>query len=259
MGEENPPPFFEADVLKNYIVDADLEKYYPNLSEFLWTGKVSYQAQIQEAFEFVCDEIRHRGIELRKFGTPLDLLRPEGTTTDQNVLASRTDTATYTSQYIIGQDSFTRLVIDVSSLSAQTGFAFTLQGSNDVNVNASSPPTHWTDILTLKPFQVGVISGTFTDEYKYYRFVTVQTGASISYTISLVDTTVERLVVWQSFRIIFEDFTREEGDIWFQRAKTAEDRYQKHLQVTRFFVDEDGDNRVTEKDVLTHMSARMGR
>ena len=243
-------------MFKNYIVDEDLEKYYPNLSEFLWKKTTSYATQIQEAFDFVSDEMRHRGIDLRKYGKSLDLKRAVDSTADQNVLTSTVELTGTTQGYIVGQDAFNRFVVNVTAITGTP--TFTLEGSNDVKVTPSAPPANWQTITSLKPIKAGEITIVFNEEFRYYRLVST-VAASVTYTASLVETTIDRLVVWMAFSIIFHDFSREATDIWAMRAVKAEEHYQNHLRVIRFMTDEDEDNKVTEADRMTRMSARMGR
>ncbi|MEE9586224.1 MAG: hypothetical protein V3W09_04910, partial [Nitrososphaerales archaeon] len=79
-------------MLKNFVVDADLKAYYPNLTTYLWSSSSDYATQILEAFQLILDELRARGLNPRKMGIPLDLGRAVTDTDLQHALESVTET-----------------------------------------------------------------------------------------------------------------------------------------------------------------------
>lgn len=43
------------------VIDTDLEKYYPDIQDHLWSGQANYSTQIQLAWEYVKQDIKAKG------------------------------------------------------------------------------------------------------------------------------------------------------------------------------------------------------
>ena len=240
-------------MLKNFVVDADLKKFYPKLANYIWSTQSDYSTQITEAFNILLDDIRSRELEARTLMVPLDLKRAANSTADQDVLlTSSAETATTTSTHIDGIDGYKRYVVNVSAITGTSGYAIKLQGSNEQGINDATEPTNWTDIATISPTATGETSSVIQNEFKYYRYVnTVTAGTpSITYTAGLYETWIDRVIAHKTFEMIFRDFMKEAGDIWDERSKSHAAMYSQALQGHRFTVDADDNNLVNTADVL---------
>lgn len=45
----------------NNVIDSDLKKYFPDLTDSLWTGETNFSDQINKAFEYVKIDIKNKG------------------------------------------------------------------------------------------------------------------------------------------------------------------------------------------------------
>ena len=59
---------------------------------------------------------------------------------------------------------------------------------------------------------------------------------------------VKRMVIFKAFQLIFEDFSRDVGDIWEIRAEKAGDRYDLLIENTPIVFDQSGDEIVDSKE-----------
>lgn len=51
-----------ASKIVNPVIQADLEKNHPNLSDDLWSGETNFQTQIDKAFDYVRGRIKNKGL-----------------------------------------------------------------------------------------------------------------------------------------------------------------------------------------------------
>jgi hypothetical protein len=247
-------------MLKNFVVDADLKKFYPKLANYIWSTQSDYSTQITEAFNILLDDFRSRELEARTLMLPLDLKRAASSTADQDViLTSSAETSTTTGLHINGVTGYNRYVVNVSALTS-TGYAIKLQGSNEQGINDATEPTNWTDIVTITPTTTGESSSVFQAEYNYYRYVNTVTGTTITYTVGLYETWLDRLIAHKAFEMIFRDFSKLPGDVWDERSKAHANMYEQGMQARRFTVDADDNNLIDSGDILSQSAqVHMGR
>lgn len=249
-------------MLRNFVVQADLLKYYPKLASYLPSTQSDWTTQISEAFNIVLDDIRAREIEPRLMMIPLDLKRAETSTADQDTLTSSTETETTTGTHIDGVSGFNRFTVNVTAMTGTSGYAIKLQGSNDIDVTDSVEPDNWEDIATISPTATGESSSVFQREYKYYRYVnTVTAGTpSITYTAAIHETFVDRWVIHKAMQLIGQGLTKEDNDRWDRVAQTAEQFYNNAMQAYKFTLDSDDNNLVDGTDVQGEsLQARLTR
>lgn len=239
-------------MLKNYLIDADLKRYYPNLAKYLWTTQSDYSTQIDEAFALILDDLRARNLEPRRMMTPIDVIRAVNATGEQDILTRVTETASTTpSGYAEGIDGFNRFVVQAFASSAGP-HTIKLQGSNDQGVSASAPPTNWEDIVSLSFTTPATKSITFDFQYKWYRRLSTIGGASptIAYDASLVETSPDRWIIWRTLAMIFRDFSKQPNDSWDEKSREALANYEQALSAYKFTVDTNDDNLVSGADAL---------
>mgnify|MGYP001570317093 FL=1 len=241
-------------MLKNFVVDADLKKFYPKLANYIWSTQSDYSTQITEAFNIVLDDFRARELEARTLMIPLDLKRAATSTANQNLLlTSSAETSTTTGLHINGVTGYNRYVVNVSAITGSS-FAIKLQGSNEQSINDATEPTNWTDIVTITPTAIGESSSVFQNEFNYYRYINTVTGTTITYTIGLYETWIDRLIAHKAFEMIFRDFSKLPGDIWDERGKSHANMYEQAIQSRKFTVDADDNNLINSGDILNQSS-----
>ena len=247
-------------MLRNFVVQADLLKYYPKLASYLPSTQNDWSTQITESFNIVLDDIRAREIEPRLMMIPLDLKRAETSTADQDTLTSSAETETTTGTHIDGVSGFNRFTVNVTAITGVTGYAIKLQGSNDIDVTDSVEPDNWEDIATISPIATGESSSVFQREYKYYRYVNTVTGTTITYTAAIYETFVDRWVIHKAMQLIGQGLTKEDNDRWDRVAQTAEQFYNNAMQAYKFTLDADDNNLIGPgEDQDDSLQARLTR
>jgi len=232
--------------MRNFVTDEDLRKFFPRITEFLGSQRVDFGWQTAEAFQQTVDSMRVRGIEVRQLMRPLDLLYVGDDPPE--TITSVVKTTTWQSECLVGTDGFNRVVVDVSALVTTAGtevYVVELQGSRDLNVDESNPPTNWTTVWKAQVKRLGQLTSQFADEYPYYRISITITGAgspSITFTALLYETWIERAVIHKSLSMIFADFSKVKDDIWERRSDKEEQEYDNALQMAQFYVDRNNDN-----------------
>lgn len=239
-------------MLTNYVVQADLLKYYPKLASYLPSTQSDFSTQITEAFNIILDDIRAKEIEARSLMIPLDLKRAATSTSFQHILTSSAETTTTTGTHIRGVSGFKRFVCSVSAMTGTSGYAIKLQGSNDQAISDSTEPSNWTDIATISPIATGTTSSVFQAEYHYYRYInTVTAGTpSITFTLSLVENGFDRWVIHKALELIMMDLAKIDQSMWEPRMERHRNYYENALNAYKFTMDANDDNLVTNVDIL---------
>lgn len=267
-------------MLKNYIDDSDLQKYYPKINSYIWSGTSDYSVQTSEAFNQIVDDLIARELDYVRLGTPIDLLRTLTSTDYQHKLAYETFSVNDFQTHLQGFRGFRRLVIDVLSNSV-TGSKgkLVLQGSNDIGISDSTEPANWIDISITTIGSAGVVSSVFQTEYEYYRVGLYHTDSddatadnvttftegtsfaqgSFKISVSLVETYIDRWIIWKTFEMIFRDFSKEANDIWDKRAEECSRLYKQSLDGFKFIYDTNIDNLVTKADTLQNAQSGLIR
>ncbi len=223
-------------MIKNFVTDIDIETYYRKIGKILKSGDTSFEVKRMQAFDLVLDDFRFRSIDARKLHIPLDLNRPTTTTTTQVNLIPFTKTATFTSEYILGQQGFKRFVVGISAITSGTTITYNMkfQGSND-SLRAEA---NWEEIGNYNLTATGNTTIVSQIEYYYYRYVlTVGTGGSITFTVGLYETWVDRLIINKTLELIFFEMIMTAGDVWDIRCQQAKADYELVMQTAKYFVD----------------------
>lgn len=240
-------------MIRNYITDTDLDEHYPNITDYLPDSLSNWQAQIDEAFELMLNDLRSREIDVRTLGVPLDLKRAATSTADQNTLTSSTEAVSTTSTHIKGRDGFRRFAINVTALSGTASVA--LQGSNDLQITDSTEPTNWTAITSISPTATGESSAVIDGQYRYYRIVSTVSG-SITYTAALYEVYYDIWVIYKTLWLIFTYLAKSPDDIWDKRAKMYDQLYSTTLTGFKFYIDSDDNNLIDDGDTSNKSGQR---
>lgn len=232
-------------MLKCRIISSDLKLYDQAIEKYLPREQPDWNPQISEAFELLKDKIRARGVPVRLLGIPLDLNRLPTETAKQNTLTSFTKTANFSGKHIVGIDGFRRFVVNVTAISAASGFTFQLQGSNDQDITNETEPSNWSLVSTLTPTATGETSIVLADEYKYYRLNLTVPGSgspSVTFTASLVETYFDRWIIYEALALIYAMLSKETGDVWTEKSKSAMIAFDLAFDSYKFSEDLNDDN-----------------
>ena len=237
-------------MIKNFIVDNDLEAYYPDFVNYRRGGQLDFSDTISKAFDVVIRDIINRGFNPRLMMIPIDLNRDADTTENYQHLVSRTVSANDSGYAWEGSGREGRFVVNISSRTADTGWTFELQGSNETE-RPDDASTYWETLSTVSIAVNG--SGTtnylFTDLHKWYRLkVTLASGVgSIAFTCGVYETAYDHLIVHKTMEIAFAQWTTRLSNQWEFRYERARVDYEAALGSTRFAYDADEDG-LTEDD-----------
>jgi hypothetical protein len=87
----------------------------------------------------------------------------------------------------------------------------------------------------------------FEDEYHYYRItltVTASESPSITFTASLLETYIDRWIIWLSLSLIYHMISKSTDDGWLKRSEDAINNFNLAFDNYTFTVDKDEDNLV---------------
>jgi len=210
-------------MLTNYVVDADLKQYHPNLNKQLWSQQSTYANQINEAFSIVLDDFHNMGVNPRLLQTPL-LLNSE------TIATSTTGTGVKANDDETVDNNYRRIVFDVTAIS----------GTWSVILDGATGDADYREVASMTADSVGVQSITFTPQYRWYRVRTVS-GTTLSYSAKLVETIFDRCVVYKAFSIIFSDFRKSQGDSWDLLASSYDSKYDAAMKSIKYTLDSNED------------------
>ena len=227
-------------MVKNFVTDEDLKTYYPRMDKIYPSGETSHEKSRMQAFDLLLDDLRFRDIDARRLHHPIDL-NYLATSTDAHInMLPFTKTATYTSEYVKGLQGFKRFVVMITSATTPTVISYNIkfQGSNDDDLAEAN----WEDIGDYDLTATGQTTVVMQTEYFYYRYVlTIDAGGSITYTVGLYETYIDRLIVLKAFQLIFNNLRAERGDVWDMRYEQAVTDYEMVMETAKYHVDTDED------------------
>lgn len=226
-------------MLRSFITDEDLKKYHPNLKRQLWTSQSDYSEQIAEALHIVLTDLNNRQVNPRLLMIPFDLLS-NGTTANFATSITLTNSATGTGIQAgtYGDRNYRRLVFNDTNISGT--WAITLQGSNDNRTfqNAGA---------SLTATDIGEQSVIFSNQYKYYRYLMDEVAnGSISFSAYLVEDIWDKLVIYKTFELIFQDFMKAQNDQFDILAHSYQTRYESELSAVKYLYDSDDNGAITD-------------
>lgn len=238
MGEGKLSPIFykRPKMLKNFVTDSYLERYFPDIINYRRGGQNDYTNAIAQAFDVVLDDLSNRGINPRLCMIPIDLCRDENTNPQIQKLVSQS-TASQFLGYAWKGNRERRWVTTVTS---GTG-VFTLQGSN-----LSSRPTDndatWEDIQTINYVdETTVTNVTITTMYKWYRLKVVP-GETMVFTSAIYETQFDKLIAFRALELISAGWKTGQNSMWDSRKDDMKREYDAQMESIKFGYDanEDG-------------------
>jgi hypothetical protein len=225
-------------MLRNFVTDSDLQKYYPKISGSLWAGSADYQNQIDTAFENLTLDLWNRGINPREVMLPISLK------------ASGLE-ATSTVGESVPVFNHRRWNITVSSFT----------GSVEISLEGSHDQQNWSFVekaMVVSGSALGEYSLVVSGQYKYYRYNSTIAG-NCNYSVDLYETVFDNAIAQGAFKIIFRDFMKEKGDIWDVRRELVEKDYESTLNSIKFFYDSDDSGTTEEKEARQTINITLVR
>jgi hypothetical protein len=249
-------------MILNFIIDSDLERFYPDLESYRAGAQVDFSEQIDLAFEILLNDFQARGKSPRLLGVPLDLNRND-TSTHLQQLASTTISAT-TNAYAWEGGNERRFHVNLTS-KTELGddWDFILQGSNK-NERPTDADSTWETVATLDWPAAAAASEdsvVFRTAYRWYRVRAVKNSGtgSVTYTACIHDTIFDNLITWKAIELIAMSWDTGLSTLWQTRVEEAKASYTSAIEriITTYDSDEDGIPEFPEERITT--SVRFSR
>ena len=249
-------------MIQNFLTDSDLEVYYPDLVSFRRGGQVDYSDMITKAHEMVVRDIINKGVNPRLLMVPIDLNRDADTDPNYQHLESWTLSDSDNGYAWEGKGREGRFVITISSRTADTGWDFLLQGSNESD-RPEDGSAYWTTIKTVSIVAAngsGTTNYTFTDLYKWYRVKVTKTSGvgSVVFTAGVYETAFDPLIAHKAMQYVFAGWRTEPNDQWDLRLDEAKQAYTDALASIQFGMDSDEDGIADDTEGQSKVGGRFG-
>jgi hypothetical protein len=247
-------------MIKNFVIDADLEAFYPDMESYRAGAQTDFTDQISLAFRILLNDLQARGRNPRLLGVPLDLNR-DTTTTHLQQLVSETISAT-DNGYAWEGGNQRRFHVNITAKSvAGDAWTITLQGSNKTSRPDDSDST-WETVATITSAANAAAaesSTVFDAMYRWYRRRITFTGSgTLTLTCGLHDTIFDNLICWKAIELIAMSWHTGLSTLWDTRVQEAKASYASAIErvITSYDDDEDG---VPEANDEVRTSIRMRR
>lgn len=247
-------------MIKNFIVDADLERFYPDLESYRAGAQVDFSDQIELAFEVMLNDFQARGRNPRLLGVPLDLNRDASTTHVQQ-LTGKTVSATGNGYAWEGNNE-RRFHVNITAKSViGDAWTITLQGSNKKERPDDNDST-WETVATITSgasVAAAESSTVFRVMYKWYRRRITFTGSgTLTLTCALHDTIFDNLIVAKAIELVAMSWDTGLSGIWQTRVDEAKSIYQSGIEriIATYDADEDGIPELPQEEIRTSVRFR---
>ena len=232
-------------MIKNFITDTELERFYPDLESYRAGAQVDFSDQINLAFEILLNDFQARGKNPRLLGVPLDLNR-DASTTHLQQLVSEALTAT-DNGYAWESNNERRFHVNITTKSVSgDDWSVILQGSNKGERPTDSDST-WETVATITSaaaVAAAESSTVFRVMYKWYRrrLVATSVTGTLTFTCSVHDTIFDNLIVWKALELVAQGWDTGITDMWRSRVEEAKMNYNSAIDriVASYDEDEDG-------------------
>lgn len=223
-------------MLYNYVNETYLKTFVPELTQFLWTGETTFDAQKQAAEQIVTTDF------LTSEYKPL-ALRPD------LYLRTSTDTLSDSSTGTSYEDTANRLRL-AYNVTVRTGTtSLVLQGSNDEST--------WTTITTQSITATGRGSFVFISAFKYYRINSTITAGTLAFTAWLTENIYDLFFAYKTLELILMNAGKTEDNKYTQYALYFAQMYKDLWAKGIFWKDNDGDGTADEEKRTSDV--RFGR
>jgi len=233
-------------MLRNFVDDEYLRKFYPNLDKMRGTDQSSFSDQIDRAFNQLTNDLRNLGQNPRLLMTPLDLKRLD-TAAENDPIRSTAETVTTTGEAFRWRNE-RRIVVHVTDFTLDAPSTLKLQGSNKTSKPVAGDAS-WEDVPDSSVAVGQVIDYTLVVKtlYRWVRYVNTITGAgSVTYQVYLLENTFDDIIVQGTFGLIFGEYP--------DKVAFHSKQYSSMLNAVKFSVDETDEGTISDEEELAGSS-----
>jgi hypothetical protein len=222
-----------------HITETEIKAFIPELSKMLWTGQDDYDAQRKKAIEYVCQELRDRGYTLPEL-MPEFIIRNNG-----NTIIDKEKTEAQ------GEDSLqrARYILQPVVLTPGANAEITIEGSFDIS--------HWFTAAAFNINSASAVTGTFETQFSHYRVLTDVEHGTIDFRLYLVETGIEKLVIYKWLELILLDKYSREDDLYYLKMKYFRNEYESLFKSLRIHTDADGNGEAATNEFTKPGSVRI--
>jgi len=209
-------------MLESGIVYGDLTAREVSLTDYLTT--VQLAQFITDARDQLESRLKSRGVKIRNLCKRLALT--DATKSDEDLIERQ------------------RIYATVTGVSGTLTVA--LQGTND-----DSDETYSTVSLdTALSFTTNTtLSSVFHNTFRYYKATKTGTGTITYY---LVETSFELCHIYLSLMLAYKSLQALLGDVWQDKAKEYEMKFEDAFNIVVYSYDEDGDGEISDTEMQTN-------
>jgi hypothetical protein len=229
-------------MIKCFVTDDDLKKFYPKIAAQIWDEQSTYAPQIQKAADKLINEMWNREIDPRLCMLPLDLKRPTNAAAN-DLIASTTETTSTTGRALL-MGNFRRLVVNVTAITLPASIK--LQGNDRIS-EPTIADTAWRDLSgsTLAVSEIGESTISFNDNARWVRYISTP-GTNVTYTVCLYENIFDDAIAYLALAMIFADFSTAPGDHWDLKRQQAKEDFETTINGIKFGYDRDMDGQPDE-------------
>lgn len=222
-----------------HITENDIKAYIPELSKMLWSGQADYGAQKGRAIEHVCQMLKDRGHNLAA-------VMPQYTIRNSGELIEIKELRHAEFEELIQRS---RWVLKPVQFVPGTTAAIRIEGSFDKQ--------SWQTAAAISVESDSLSTGILSTVFSYYRAATnISTGA-IDFILYLVDTGVEKLIIFKWLELILMDKYTDENDMYYLKMRYFRKEYSELADSIRIYTDSDSDGKADRDEFTRPGSIKM--
>lgn len=225
--------------LEVHIAENDIKAYIPELSKMLWSGQADYSAQKNRAVEHVCQMLKDGGHNVAA-------VMPQFTIRQSGELIEIKELREAESEDLIQR---ARWVLKPVQFTPGTTAEIRIEGSYDKQ--------SWQTAAAITVESDSVVTGILPTIYQYYRAATNIASGALDFSLHLVDTGIEKLIIFKWLELILLDKYTEENDMYYLKMEYFRKEYEEIAGSLRIFTDSDNDGRAGRNEFTKPGSIKM--
>jgi len=206
-----------------HITEDDIKAYIPELSKMLWSGQPDYSAQKSRAVEHVCQMLKDRGHNMAA-------VMPQFTIRQSGELIEIKELREAENEDLIQR---ARWVLRPVQFTPGTTAAIRIEGSYDKQT--------WQTAAAISVESDSSVTGVLPTIYQYYRTATNISSGALDFCMYLVDTAIEKLIIFKWLELILMDKYTDENDMYCLKMNYFRKEYNELAASIRIFTDSDND------------------
>ena len=228
-------------MVKNYLVQADLEAYIPKLETLLYSTQENFDLQKQQAEIEVMNDFIKRGYKAIYLRNDL-ILRNSGDTI-----------AVTTAEDVSLEDSITRMrwVIDTKVFTGTESKTIYLSGSNDAET--------YTAITEQEITETGITNVIISEFYKYYKVTCELSDGTIDYSSYLTETSYDLLYAYKWLVIILTPIAKEINSPYWVLLQSFIDKYNSEWNSLKVYYDNLGTGDISQLSTYNNNTVNLTR